>query len=67
MGGRNFQLNLCKTSLIAFIDDDVTLHGYVFAGILNVLRSLPIAAVGVPSFIGQTDVLSNHGLVLLLW
>ncbi len=54
-GGRNFQLNLAKSPLIAFVDDDVTLHGEAFEEIEDTLRSLPAGLVGLRSYVGKTD------------
>ncbi len=55
VGGRNFQLNLCKTPLIVFIDDDVTLHEHIFPALLQEFLSKPVAILGVPSKIGATE------------
>lgn len=54
VGGRNFQLNLCKGDLICFIDDDVTLHGRIFPNIEQVLRERPMGIVGVRSYANDT-------------
>lgn len=55
VGGRNFQLNLCKGDLICFIDDDVTLHGPVFSQIEEVLREHSLGMVGVRSYANDTQ------------
>ena len=54
-GGRNFQLNVCKSPLLAFIDDDVTAHGDLFNTIDDTLRRLPVGIVGAPSLVEDTD------------
>jgi glycosyltransferase involved in cell wall biosynthesis len=54
VGGRNFQLNLCKGDLICFIDDDVTLHGRVFPGLEELLGQRPMGIVGVRSYANDT-------------
>lgn len=54
-GGRNFQLNLAKSPLIAFVDDDVTLHGEAIEEIEATLRSVPAGLVGLRSYVGKTD------------
>ena len=53
-GGRNYQLNLVKTPLICFVDDDVTLHGDVFGLLERTLRSVPVGIVGVPSVVAES-------------
>lgn len=55
VGGRNFQLNLCKTPMIVFIDDDITLHGQIFPSLLQLFRSHDVAILGIPSKIGATE------------
>ncbi|MGH7629832.1 MAG: glycosyltransferase family 2 protein [Gemmatimonadales bacterium] len=47
--GRNLQLAVCRAPLICFVDDDVTLHGQVFAPVERALREQPVALVGLPS------------------
>lgn len=56
-GGRNFQLNVCKTPLVTFIDDDVTVHGQLFTALEDALRTVPAGIVGARSFVEDTDVL----------
>lgn len=53
-GGRNFQLNLSKSPLICFIDDDITVHGELFSTIEEVLKTNPIGLIGVPSYVEDT-------------
>ncbi|MBC8043786.1 MAG: glycosyltransferase family 2 protein [Rhizobacter sp.] len=55
VGGRIFQLNVCKTPLICFIDDDVTLHGNIFPALEESLRTLPMGIVGVRSYSEESD------------
>ncbi|HEX7123718.1 MAG TPA: glycosyltransferase [Gemmatimonadaceae bacterium] len=54
VGGRMQQLALCKSPLICFLDDDLTLHGDVFAVIEEAMRELPLGIVGLPSLVGDT-------------
>ncbi len=54
-GGRRTQLAVCRTPLVAFVDDDLTLHGNVLAGIEQVLRTQPLGIVGLPSFEEDSD------------
>ncbi len=53
-GGRNYQLNLVKTPLVCFVDDDVTLHGNIFGQLEHTLRTVPAGIVGVPSVVAAT-------------
>jgi len=53
-GGRAQQLALCKSPLVCFLDDDLTLHGDLFDVIEDRLRSLPLGIVGVPSLVEDT-------------
>ena len=55
-GGRNFQLNLVKTPLVCFIDDDVTVEGPVLGTLEQALRERPVGLVGLRSYQGDTDV-----------
>lgn len=48
-GGRNFQLNLIKTPLCCFIDDDVSVDGELLPALEQALREWPAALVGIPS------------------
>jgi hypothetical protein len=56
-GGRNFQLNVCKSPLICFVDDDVTMHGELFEGLEKTLRSVPAGLVGLRSYVEDSEVL----------
>jgi hypothetical protein len=49
-GGRRLQLGVCRTPLVAFVDDDLTLHGDVLGTLEDALRSRPLGIVGLPSF-----------------
>ena len=40
--GRALQLNSCKTPLVAFVDDDVTLHDDVLSAIERTMRDVPL-------------------------
>lgn len=53
-GGRNFQLNLVKTPLVAFLDDDVSFEGDVLATAESSLRTRHAGLVGIPSVRGAT-------------
>lgn len=54
-GGRAQQLNHCKTPLLAFIDDDVTVHGDLLHVLEEEMRRIPIGIVGVQSLVEATD------------
>lgn len=56
-GGRNFQLNISKSPLIVFIDDDVTIHGEIFPILLNRLQTTKLGMIGLPSYISDSDAL----------
>ena len=56
-GGRNFQLNVCKTPLLCFVDDDVTVHGDLFPTLEAALRTVPAGIVGARSYVEGSDVL----------
>lgn len=49
-GGRRLQLGVCRTPLMAFVDDDLTLHGDVLGTLEDALRSRPLGIVGLPSY-----------------
>lgn len=49
-GGRRLQLGVCRTPLIAFVDDDVTVHGDVLGALEEALRDRPLGIVGLPSY-----------------
>jgi hypothetical protein len=53
--GRNLQLTLCKSPLVCFVDDDITIHGDIFPAIEDAMRSLPVGLVGLPSYNADTD------------
>ena len=48
--GRRVQLAVCRTPLVAFIDDDLTLHGDVLGTLNDALATRPLGIVGLPSF-----------------
>lgn len=48
--GRRMQLAVCRTPLVAFIDDDLTVHDDVIGSIEDALRSTPLGIVGLPSY-----------------
>lgn len=52
--GRQQQLNACKTPLICFLDDDVTVHGDLTGTLDRGLSQHPMGLVGVPSLVEQT-------------
>jgi len=54
-GGRRVQLAVCRTPLIAFVDDDLTLHGDVLSALEEALRTRPLGIVGLPSYEEDTD------------
>jgi hypothetical protein len=54
-GGRRVQLSVCRTPLVAFIDDDLTLHGDILGAIEDTLRAHPLGIVGLPSYEEDTD------------
>lgn len=56
-GGRNFQLNVCKTPMLCFVDDDVTIHGELFEGLEQALRTIPVGIVGARSYVEGSDTL----------
>ncbi|HKS06269.1 MAG TPA: glycosyltransferase [Gemmatimonadaceae bacterium] len=55
VAGRNFQLSVCRTPLIAFVDDDLTLHGDIVPAILETLAAHPLGLVGFRSLDGNSD------------
>ena len=54
-GGRRVQLAVCRTPLIAFVDDDLTLHGDILDALEDALYSRPMGIVGLPSYEEDTD------------
>jgi glycosyltransferase involved in cell wall biosynthesis len=55
IGGRIQQLALCKSPLICFIDDDVTLHGDILDVLEERLREHPLGLIGIPSLVENTN------------
>ena len=55
VGGRVQQLALCKSPLICFIDDDITIHGDMLDVLEERLHQHPVGLIGVPSLIGETN------------
>lgn len=53
--GRRQQLNHCKTPLMAFIDDDLTIHGQLLNVLEEELRRLPVGILGVQSLVEDTN------------
>ena len=54
-GGRRVQLAVCRTPLVAFVDDDLTLHGDILSSIERTLRKSPLGIVGMPSYEEDSD------------
>lgn len=54
-GGRNYQLNLVKTPLVCFVDDDVTIHGDAFLTIEQAMQRVPAGLYGLRSYREDTD------------
>jgi hypothetical protein len=54
--GRNRLLAQCRTPLICFLDDDVTVHGDVLDTLEATLAAQPLALVGLRSYDDDTDV-----------
>lgn len=54
-GGRRVQLSVCRTPLIAFVDDDLTIHGDVFGALEEALRTRALGIVGLPSYEEDSD------------
>lgn len=55
VGGRTQQLNHCKTPLLAFIDDDVTVHGELLNVLEEELQRVPVGILGVQSLVEGSD------------
>lgn len=55
VGGRAQQLNHCKTPLIAFVDDDLTIHGDLLCVLEEQMRTLPLGILGVQSLVEDSD------------
>ena len=54
-GGRNYQLNLVKSPLVCFVDDDITVHGDAFLTVEEAMRRIPAGLVGLRSYREDTD------------
>lgn len=54
--GRQAQLNACRTERIAFVDDDVTVHGDLIGALDDGLSRAPLGLLGIPSFVNDTEV-----------
>lgn len=54
-GGRNYQLNLVRTPLVCFVDDDITVHGDAFLTLEEAMRRVPAGLVGLRSYREATD------------
>lgn len=54
-GGRALQLGACRTPLIAFVDDDITMHGDIMPTVTEALQRHPAALIGVPSKRNDTE------------
>ena len=55
VSGRRQQLNHCKTPLLAFIDDDLTMHGDLLGVLEQTLRRVPVGILGVQSLVGDSN------------
>ncbi|MDQ8161169.1 MAG: glycosyltransferase [Gemmatimonadota bacterium] len=55
--GRRLQLSVCRTPLMAFLDDDLTLHGDIIGSIEKTLRKTPLGILGLPSYEEDSDTL----------
>jgi hypothetical protein len=55
IGGRIQQLALCKSPLVCFIDDDVTMHGDILDVLEERLRQHPVGLIGIPSLVEDTN------------
>ena len=53
-GGRNFQLNLVKTPLVCFVDDDITFDGKVFDALEAAMRQRDVGMIGLRSVIADS-------------
>ena len=54
VGGRAQQLNACRTPLICFIDDDISVHGDLIGTFEETLSQSPLGVVGVRSYVNDT-------------
>ena len=55
VAGRNLQLSVCRSPLIAFVDDDLTVHGPIIASILDTLAAHPVGILGFRSLEADTE------------
>lgn len=55
VSGRMQQLTHCKTPLLAFIDDDISIHGALLQVLEDELRRTPLGMVGVQSLVEDSD------------
>lgn len=55
-GGRQAQLNACRTERIAFVDDDLTVHGDLVGALDEGLARAPLGLIGIPSFVNDSQV-----------
>jgi hypothetical protein len=55
VSGRAQQLNACRTPLICFVDDDISVHGDLIGTFENALQSSPLSIVGVRSYVNETS------------
>jgi glycosyltransferase involved in cell wall biosynthesis len=54
-GGRNYQLNLVRSPLVCFVDDDITVHGDVFATLEEAMQRVPAGLFGLRSLREDTE------------
>ncbi len=54
--GRQMQLNTCRTDRIAFIDDDLTVHGSLIDALDDSLEREPLGLLGIPSLVNDSAV-----------
>lgn len=54
-GGRNALLERCRSPLVAFLDDDITVHGDVLGTLESALAAHPLALVGLRSYENDGD------------
>lgn len=55
VGGRAQQLNACRTPLICFIDDDISVQGDLMGTLEDTLQHSPLGVVGVRSYVNDTS------------
>ncbi|MBP7652945.1 hypothetical protein KA977_05955 [Candidatus Dependentiae bacterium] len=56
-GGRQFALSCVLSPLMAFIDDDCTIHGDIFSDFEDAFYNKTVAFLGLPSYQENTDIL----------